>query len=134
MPLSSVRAVVLRAAMLAALTGHLEAQTLAITGATVIDGTGRAPMPDAVVMIENGRITAVGPAAAVKVPAGTTRIAAGGKWVIPGMMDANLHLDLNIQLEDLIRYEDHYDRIVLEGTQIALKTGLTTVFDTWGPR
>ncbi len=79
-------------------------------------------------------MTAVGPAATVAIPAGVTRVDARGKWVIPGMMDANLHLDLNINLEHLILFEDQYDKIVLEGAQIALKTGQTTVFDTWGPR
>jgi hypothetical protein len=49
-------------------------------------------------------------------------------------MDANLHLFLNLDLETLIKYEDRYHEIVLEAAQIALKTGQTTVFDTWGPR
>ena len=54
--------------------------------------------------------------------------------MIPGLMDANLHLYLNGDLESLIRYEGRYHEIGLEGAQIALKTGQTTVFDTWGPR
>lgn len=110
------------------------AQSVAITGATVIDATGRAPVPDAVLVIQNGRISAVGPASAVTVPAGLTRIDARGKYLIPGMMDANLHLYLNADLETLIKLEDRYDEVVLEGAQLALKTGQTTVFDTWGPR
>ncbi|MEZ4455614.1 MAG: amidohydrolase family protein [Gemmatimonadales bacterium] len=110
------------------------AQSLAITGGVLIDGTGRAPIPDAVVVITNGRIVAAGPAAGVAVPAGATRVDARGKFLIPGLMDANLHLGLNVDLESLIRFENRYDEIVLEAAQIALKTGLTTVFDTWGPR
>ena len=109
-------------------------QSLAVTGATVIDGTGRAPIPDAVVLIQAGRITAVGSARDVTVPAAAVRIDARGKYLIPGLMDANLHLYLNGDLETLIKYEDRYHEIVLEGAQIALKAGLTTVFDTWGPR
>lgn len=112
----------------------LAAQTLAVTGATVIDGTGNAPIADAVVLIADGRIAAVGPAREVAVPAGARRIDARGKFVIPGLMDANLHLFLNADLETLIKYEDRYDEIVLEAAQIALKAGQTTVFDTWGPR
>ncbi len=123
------------AATLSLTTGiGLGAQSLAITGATVIDATGRAPISDGVVVIEAGRIRAVGPAATTAVPAGATRIDARGKYVIPGLMDANLHLYLNADLESLIRYEGRYHEIVLEGAQIALKTGQTTVFDTWGPR
>lgn len=112
----------------------LGAQSLAVTGATVIDGTGGAPIADAVVVVENGRIKAVGPAASTPVPTGIRRVDARGKFVIPGLMDANLHLYLNGDLESLIRYEGRYHEIVLEGAQIALKTGQTTVFDTWGPR
>jgi imidazolonepropionase-like amidohydrolase len=110
------------------------AQTLAVTGGTVIDGTGAAPLRDGVVVIENGRITAVGRAGEVNVPASATRIDAAGKFVIPGLIDANLHLFLNLDLETLIKYEDRYHEIVLEAAQIALKTGQTTVYDTWGPR
>jgi hypothetical protein len=110
------------------------AQTLVITGGTVIDGTGAAPLPAGVVVMENGRITAIGRAGEVAVPANATRIDATGKYVIPGLMDANLHLFLNIDLETLIKHEDRYHEIVLEAAQIALKTGQTTVFDTWGPR
>jgi hypothetical protein len=62
------------------------------------------------------------------------QIDARGKYVIPGLTDANLHLFLNPDLETLIKYEDRYHEIVLEAAQIALKTGQTTVFDTWGPR
>ncbi len=112
----------------------LVAQSLAITGATVIDATGRAPISDGVVVIESGRIRAVGPAATTAVPASAMRIDGRGKFVIPGLMDANLHLYLNGDLESLIRYEGRYHEIVLEAAQIALKTGQTTVFDTWGPR
>ena len=46
------------------------AQTLAVTGATVIDPLADAPLSDGVVLIEDGRITAVGPVGAVDVPAG----------------------------------------------------------------
>ncbi len=128
------RAAVLVVVVLASAGRPIAAQNLAVTGATIIDGTGRAPIADGVIVIRNGKVTAVGPAATVAIPGDVTRVDARGKWVIPGMMDANLHLDLNISLEHLILFEDQYDKIVLEGAQIALKTGQTTVFDTWGPR
>lgn len=110
------------------------AQTLAITGATVIDGTGKAPLRDGVVLITDGRITAIGAPRDVVIPRGAKRLDAIGKYVIPGLMDANVHLFINIDPESLIKYEGRYHEVVLEGAQIALKGGLTTVFDTWGPR
>ena len=134
MRLRSTRLAAMLGTLLVASAGRATAQTIAVTGGTVIDGTGRAPIADGVVVMDKGRIAAVGSAKDVTIPSSATKIDARGKYVIPGLMDANLHLDLNIWLEDLIRYEDRYDQIVLEGAQIALKTGQTTVFDTWGPR
>ena len=125
------------AALLApALAGPAHAQTLAITGATIIDGTGKAPLANGVVVITDGRIAAVGALGEVAIPDGAKRIDARGKYVIPGLMDANVHLALshNMNLEAVLRYEDHFDQIALEAAQLALKSGLTTVFDTWGPR
>src|SRR5512143_3015131 len=107
-------------------TSPLVAQDIAITGATVIDGTGKAPITDGVVVITNGRISAVGKAATVQVPTSTRTIDARGKYVIPGLMDANLHLFLNLDLETLIKYEGRYHEVAIEGAQIALKNGLTT--------
>ncbi|MGH7459510.1 MAG: amidohydrolase family protein [Longimicrobiales bacterium] len=124
----------LLASAIAGLPAPAVAQTLAITGGTVIDGTGRQPIADGVVLVENGRITAVGSARDVRVPAAATSVDARGKFIIPGLMDANLHLFLNLDLETLIKYEERYHEIVLEAAQIALKSGQTTVFDTWGPR
>ena len=108
-------------------------QTLAVTGATVIDPLAEAPLEDGVIVMTDGRITAVGTAGAVDVPAGTFVIDARDKYVIPGLMDANVHLYLNLDLETLIKYEGRYHEIVLEAAQLTLKTGQTTVFDTWGP-
>lgn len=110
------------------------AQTLAITGGTVIDGTGAAPVGDGVVVVANGRIASAGPASTTPVPPDARTIDASGRYVIPGLMDGNLHLFLNLDLETLILHEHRLHEIVLEAAQIALKTGQTTVFDTWGPR
>lgn len=133
--MSRIRGALASLAVLAtcwALPAH--AQDVAVTGGTVIDATGRAPIPNGVVLIRDGRITAVGPAGSVTIPANATRIDARNGFVIPGLMDANLHLYLNGDLETLIRYEGRYHEIIIEAAQIALRAGLTTVFDTWGPR
>ena len=42
--------------------------SLAFVGATLIDGTDAAPLKDSVIVITNGRISAVGPRGAVTVP------------------------------------------------------------------
>ncbi len=112
----------------------LPAQTVAITGGTVIVGDDTPPIPNGVVLFANGRITAAGAAPATPVPASATIIDASGKFVIPGLIDGNLHLFLNLDLETLILHERRLHEIVLEAAQITLRTGQTTVFDTWGPR
>ena len=102
---------------------QVAAQTLAVTGATVIDPLADAPLTNGMVVMEDGRITAVGAADAVDVPAGTELIDARGKYVVPGLMDGNLHLFLNLDLETLIKYEGRYHEIVLEAAQLTLKDG-----------
>src|SRR5580692_11835992 len=69
------------------------AQNIAIVGGTLVDGTGRAAIPDSVVLIENGRITAVGPVSQVKIPAGFQNIDARGKTVLPGLWDMHAHFE-----------------------------------------
>jgi len=65
-----------------------QAQPLVIRGGTLIDGNGGTPVQNAVVVIQGNRITAVGPAAQVTVPANALVIDATGKWVLPGLWDA----------------------------------------------
>lgn len=105
---------------------------LALVHATVIDGTGREPLRDGAILIENGKFVSVGATSQVKIPRGAKVIDERGRYVIPGLMDANVHLTGNEDLETLIRFEHQYDKIALEGAQIALKSGVTTVFDTAG--
>jgi len=65
---------------------------LAITHVTVIDGSGRSSLPDQTVLIESGRITAVGAAATVKVPKSARTIDGSGKYLLPGFWDMHVHL------------------------------------------
>lgn len=105
----------------------------AITGATVIDGNGGKPIEKGVILIEGSRISAVG-GRDLPVPPDTQQMEASGKFVIPGLMNANVHLFGAVMLQYLARYWGQYEAIIEESAQIALKSGLTSVFDTWGPR
>jgi imidazolonepropionase-like amidohydrolase len=69
------------------------ASTLAIVGGTLIDGTGAAPIPDAVVVIHNGRIVAVGPRSKVKIPKHANVVDARGKTILPGLWDMHAHFE-----------------------------------------
>jgi len=66
--------------------------TLVLAGATLIDGTGRPPLPDAAVVIEGDRITAAGRRAALSWPAAAEVVELGGRTLIPGLIDAHDHL------------------------------------------
>lgn len=63
-----------------------------IHNGTLIDGTGRAPVTDAAVLLEDNRIRAVGPAASLAVPADARRIDAQGGTILPGLIDTHVHL------------------------------------------
>ena len=104
----------------------------AVVGATLIDGTGAAPVQDAVVVITANRITAVGPRATTPVPAGARVIDGKGKWLTPGFIDTNVHMSLYSQLESMARYEDRFTDIAIEGAQLQLKFGFTSVRDSYG--
>ncbi len=123
----------LLAAVLCLLSGLADAAPLALTHITIIDATGRAPIENGVIVMDKGRITAVGAARTVKIPRGAKVLDKTGKFVIPGLMNANVHLDLNLDLDSLLRFRSRYADIIVEAAQLALKTGQTTVFDTWGP-
>jgi len=63
-----------------------------LTGATLIDGTGAAPVPDAAVVIDDERIIAAGPRAATAWPANAEIVDVTGRTLIPGLIDAHDHM------------------------------------------
>lgn len=67
---------------------------VAFTGATVIDGTGAAPMAGATIVVSDGRIQAVG--RNVTVPAGAMRVDMSGKFITPGLINAHGHLQADM--------------------------------------
>jgi imidazolonepropionase-like amidohydrolase len=94
---------------------------VALVGARVIDGSGAAPIANATILISNGRIERIGPAASLKIPAGATRVDVAGKTIIPGLVNAHGHLghgDSKLPL---------YDQIIQQ-LQLYPKFGVTTVY------
>ena len=65
---------------------------VALTGATVIDGTDAAPRPDAVVAIEKDRIVYVGDRAGVRLGKKVKTVDLAGCWVVPGFIDTHVHI------------------------------------------
>jgi len=63
-----------------------------LRGATLIDGTGAATVPDAAVVIDGDRIAAAGPRLAMTWPADAEILEVRGRTIIPGLIDAHDHL------------------------------------------
>ena len=63
----------------------------AIAGATLIDGTGGAPVPNAVVVVRDGKIAAAGPRAQVAVSKGMQVVDGRGATLLPGLWEMHAH-------------------------------------------
>jgi imidazolonepropionase-like amidohydrolase len=87
----------------------------AFTNLRLIDGTNRAPISNATILVRDGRIVTAGPASSVTIPPGAQRIALDGKSVIPGLINAHGHV--NNPERDLKTYAAY---------------GVTTVFSLGG--
>src|SRR5882724_9703480 len=70
---------------------------LVVEGGTLIDGNGGAPLKDAVVVIEGNRFKAVGVKGKVAIPPNAKVIDATGKFILPGLIDAEAQGNWEIQ-------------------------------------
>ena len=68
------------------------AETLVLRNFTLIDGTGRAPVPNAALVIVDGRIRYAGPVSVMKAPAGAQSLDLKGKYIMPGIINLHGHL------------------------------------------
>jgi N-acyl-D-amino-acid deacylase len=72
-------------------TSRAADDTIAIVGATLIDGSGRAPLADSVVVLKGDTIVSAGKRGQVTVPSGARIVEARGLVVAPGFIDAHNH-------------------------------------------
>ena len=97
MRVSAAAVVALTAATLIALPSSAPtaagngAGTVLVSGGTLVDGTGREPLPDATIVVRDGRVAEVTAGGVARGPAGTERIDARGKWIVPGLIDMHVH-------------------------------------------
>jgi imidazolonepropionase-like amidohydrolase len=104
--------------------------TTVVRNGQLIDGTGAAPVPEAVVVIESGRIAYAGPAAgAPQVGPDAGVIDARGGTIMPGLVEAHFHPTyFNVAaLEDLdIKYPVEYVTLLAAcNAKLALECGYT---------
>jgi imidazolonepropionase-like amidohydrolase len=111
-----------------------QSDTLALAGGQVIDGLGHDPVARGVVVIENGRISAAGPSASVRIPRGARVMDVSGCAVMPGIIDCHVHA--TYRARDVRRHllnSPTYN--VLASTRILAETlacGVTTARDMGG--
>lgn len=109
----------------------MEVRAVWLVGATVVDGSGRDPVEDQSVLVQEGRIVGVGGTP----PEGAEVLDCTGLTLTPGLMDAHVHLGLSSDIDDSARH-------VLSVAELAadmfancaqtLDAGFTTVRDTGG--
>jgi imidazolonepropionase-like amidohydrolase len=103
----------------------LVAQVKVLKNFTLIDGTGHAPLPNAAMILENGRIEWVGPAGKLKPPPSAPITDMQGKYIMPGIINLHVHLGATIGLDQNEKF------FTPENVEKDLKTyasyGVTTV-------
>ena len=70
-------------------------EVIAIQNVRLIDGTGNDPVSNAVVLVENNTITAIGESGTVTIPRDAAVVEGRGMSLLPGFIDAHFHLDGN---------------------------------------
>lgn len=119
-------------------------EVMALTGATLIDGTGSEPVEDAVVVVADGRIRCAGAPDACAVPEGARVRDFSGHWITPGLVDAHVHYAQTGWADGRPDSLDVRDRYPYPEVQAALRddpqrwhdshlcNGVTAVFDVGG--
>lgn len=78
--------------------------TTAFTGATLIDGTDRAPIANATLLVRDGRVVAAGPSARVTIPANAARVSLADKVIMPGIINSHGHANSAADLATYAAY------------------------------
>ena len=111
------------AVFLAAGCTSTSSDATAYVGATLIDGTGSAPISNAVLIVEAGHVTAVGDSEDVRIPRGATEVDLSGRFLMPGIVNAHAHVGDTRGLE-----AGHYSEAnVLDQLRLFARYGITTV-------
>ncbi|MHC4676806.1 MAG: amidohydrolase family protein, partial [Planctomycetota bacterium] len=64
---------------------------IAVINGVLINGTGAEPIPEAVILIKDGYIQAVGTESSLAIPTGAEIIDAKGAYILPGLMNTHVH-------------------------------------------
>jgi len=108
-----------------------------LEGATLIDGTGGEPMPNAVVVIDGNSISAIGASGKVEYPPDANVQDVSGQYIIPGLIDMHAHVPVGPfiaeQVDGMMRMRVRYDASAsAQFLQTLLALGITTARSTAG--
>jgi imidazolonepropionase-like amidohydrolase len=78
------------------MSSFADENTIVLVHGTLIDDTGGPPLPDAVVIIKAGRISAVGTGPTLKAPEGATILDVGKALILPGFINSHVHGAYNL--------------------------------------
>ncbi len=102
----------------------------AFTGATIIDGSGSEPIQSGVLLIQNGRVIAIGTKENVAIPEHTTIKDVSGKTIIPGLINGHGHVGDVKGIEG-----GHYSREnIIDNLSVYARYGITTVVSLGGDK
>src|SRR5438132_3442641 len=73
------------------------AELVVLRGARLIDGTGKPPLQDAVLIIDGDRIAAVGAAGTVEMPKGARAVDLRNRTIMPGLINGHGHVGLVLE-------------------------------------
>ena len=103
---------------------------MVITGATLIDGTAAAPVPDSWILVQDGKFSEVSTAQrrrGMMTLARNVRVVDGtGKWILPGFVDAHVHLDARSDARRMVRWGITAARWMAEDAAKAKKRALSS--------
>jgi len=118
--------------------------SLLLEGGTLIDVEGKTVRPNTNILIENGRIKSISDQT-INAPTNVQRMALNGQFIMPGLVDAHIHLFQTgglytrpdaIDLREFHPYEKERKWARDNAEQILkryLRAGITTVIDVGGP-
>ncbi|MFJ6854201.1 amidohydrolase family protein [Streptomyces sp. NPDC091271] len=83
--------------------GAVRGGSLVIRGGTLLDPATGEVTENAVVVIRDGTVRAAGPRGSVGIPGDADVLDAHGRWVLPGLVDAHIHLSTAAEARDAVR-------------------------------
>lgn len=113
----------------------------ALKGATLVDGTGKPPLQNATVLIQDREIVRVGSVDQTEIPSDVHVYDVSGKTLMPGLIDGHVHLrsyagvdQQDIHLWNVMTFIEEQTVHAAVNAVKALEAGVTTVRDMAGSR